>query len=418
MSTAAPARVSAPPQAEAYETALSSAWPNRRDRIRVLFVHGTLEIGGAEEVRLSLLSRLDRSRYEAAVCCLQQGGEIADEVAALGYEVIVLGRRAHALSLATLQALRRVIRERRPHIVQTSLPRANYWGRFAAALEQVPVIIAEEHTVSDRADWARPVVERLLGPRAHCVIAVSESVRAALAARNMASTGPRTVVIPNPVNEKRLQVRRSRAEVRRELKVREDELLLVHAGRMDRFDGAKGHDILITAIGMLPAGGPALVCVLLGDGPARARLEGLAQTLGAQDRIRFLGYRRDVADFLAAGDLFALPSRIEGMPIALMEAMCMGLPAVASDIPANRETLGGGEYGRLVPPSSPLALARGIAALACDPALRSKLATRALSQARGAFSAERYAEAVSQLWEELLHERMSASCPLATGVVR
>jgi glycosyltransferase involved in cell wall biosynthesis len=372
------------------------------DRVRVLFVHGTLEIGGAEEVRLSLLSCLDRGRHEATVCCLQQGGAIAREVAALGYEVIVLGHRAHALSLRTLRALRRLIQARRPHIVQTSLPRANYWGRWAATLERVPVIIAEEHAVADKADWARPIVEGVLGPRTQCVIAVSESVRDAVASMGRASARRPTVVIPNPVNEWRLKARRGRLEVRQELGLVEGEELLLHSGRMERLRGAKGQDILMAALAALPASGPRMSCAFLGDGPARPELERLAVTLGVSHQVRLLGYRRDVADFLAAADLFVFPSRVEGMPIALMEALWVGLPVVASDIPANRETLGGGRYGCLVPPSSPDALAAAIARLAGAVRERAELGSRAYSYARGAFSPRRYADSVSGLWQRLL----------------
>jgi glycosyltransferase involved in cell wall biosynthesis len=381
--------------------------PRHEGPVRVLFVHGSLEIGGAEEVRLSLLSCLDRSRYQATICCLQQGGAIADEAAAMGYRVIVLGQRAHALSLPTLRALRGLIRTSRPHIVQTSLPRANYWGRITAALEGVPVVIAEEHTVAGKSDWARPVIERVLGPHTDCVIAVSESVREVVAARDRASGRRPTVVIPNPVNAQRLQQQRDREEVRAELGATDGAALMVQAGRMNRVRGAKGHDLLMEALATLPPGASPMTCLLLGDGPARAELEALARRLRVADRVKFLGYRRDVASLLGAADLFAFPSRVEGMPIALMEAMWMGLPIVASDIPANRETLAAGKYGRLVPPTQPKALAEAIARLGADTQGSIALGQRARAYAREAFSPARYAERVSRLWEELLARRQA-----------
>lgn len=375
------------------------------DHIRALFVHSTLEIGGAEEVRLSLLSHLDRTRYEATVCCLQRGGPIAAEIAALGYEVVVLGRRAHAFSLPTLTALRRLIRERRPHIVQTSLPRANYWGRIAAALEHVPVVVAEEHSVSEKSDRVRPVIECVLGPRTQCVIAVSESVRSAIAAMDRASAKRATVVIPNPVNAARLKPARGREEVRRQLGVSNEDVLLVHTGRMVKPRGPKGHDILIEAMAKLRVHDSPVVCVLLGDGSARPQLEAMAEESGVADRVRFLGYRRDIADFLAAADIFAFPSRWEGMGIAAAEAMWLGVPVIASDIPAVREMLKGGECGRLVEAGSPAALAAAIAELAADPRGRTELGERAQRYAREAFAPDRYAERVMALWGSLLEAK-------------
>ena len=386
--------------------------------VRVLFVHGTLEIGGAEEVRLALLTCLDMSRYQARICCLQRGGPIADEASGLGCQVTVLGRRAHGLSLSTLWALRRLMREYRPHIVQTSLPRANYWGRIAAALEQVPVIIAEEHTVADRYDRVRPVVERVLGPRADCVIAVSHCVRRAVAARGGASARRRTVVIPNPVNAARLRPRRTREQVRQELGVTDEEVMVLHVGRMDRVSGAKGHDLLIQAAARMSPDRRRPVFVLLGDGPARRGLEALARRLGVADRVRFPGWRREIADHLMAAELFAFPSRCEGMPIALMEAMWMGLPVVASDIPANREVTRGGRYGRLIPALSPDALAEAIAALAADEASRLASGCEARRYARHAFSPERYARTVALLWENLLVDKLEHRQHLRGGPTR
>jgi glycosyltransferase involved in cell wall biosynthesis len=269
-------------------------------------------------------------------------------------------------------------------------------------LERVPVVIVEEHAVADRSDWARPVVESLLGRRTDCVLAVSESVRSALAARNHSSASRPAVVISNPVNHARLKVSRPRSHVRADLAVREGDTLLLHTGRMDRLRGAKGQDLLIAAMGLLRAKMPRTVCAFLGDGPARAGLVRLARQQGALDMVRFLGFRRDVGDLLTAGDLFVFPSRVEGMPVALMEAMWMGLPAVASDIPANREILCGGRYGRLVASPSAHALADGIIRLAGNPEERAELRSRARSHARDAFSPEKYAEAVTGLWRLLL----------------
>jgi glycosyltransferase involved in cell wall biosynthesis len=193
--------------------------------------------------------------------------------------------------------------------------------------------------------------------------------------------------------------------VRRDLALQEEDVLLLHTGRMDRMRGAKGQDILIAAMALLRAKMPRTVCAFLGDGPARAGLVNLAKQQGVLDMVRFLGFRRDVGSFLAAADLFVFPSRVEGMPIALMEAMWMGLPAVASDIPANQETLWGGRYGRLVASSSASALADGIIGLAGNLQERVELGSRARSYARQAFSPARYAEAVTGLWRRLIERQ-------------
>jgi glycosyltransferase involved in cell wall biosynthesis len=120
------------------------------------------------------------------------------------------------------------------------------------------------------------------------------------------------------------------------------------------------------------------------------------------DRVHFVGFRREVADYLAAADLFVFPSEIEGLGLAMVEAMWMGVPVIAADIPAVRETLRQGLYGQLVPPSDPGVLASAISALAAESGKRHQLAERARGYAQAHFAPERYAREVCQLWHRLL----------------
>jgi glycosyltransferase involved in cell wall biosynthesis len=324
---------------------------------------------------------------------------------ALGYRVVVLGHRAHALSVATLLGLRRLIREIRPSIVQTSLPRANYWGRIAAVAERVPVVIAEEHSVSERSDRVRPLIERALGPRTDCVVAVSESVRRAVSAMDRASASRPTTVLRNPVNVARMALKRGRAEVRAQLGLAQEQPVVVHAGRMTATRGSKGQDLLIDAMPRVLEVLPDAVCLLLGDGPARRSLEAVAARRGVDRSVCFLGYRRDMADYVAAADVFVLPSRVEGMPLALMEAMWLGVPAIASDIPANREVLSDGRYGLLFAAGSAERLADAIVFQMGEAVSQAQRVSDAREYARSAFSPETYARNMAALWEQLLAAR-------------
>lgn len=272
-------------------------------------------------------------------------------------------------------------------------------------LEGVPVVIVEEHTVSEQADWARPFIESLLGRHTDCVLTVSASVRDAVCRKDRARRSPSLVVIPNPVHAERLRARRSREAVRQEIGVGPSQFLIAHVGRMDRARGVKGHDILIECMAILRRTHPDMACALVGDGPGRPYLEATARALGVADQMRFLGYRRDVADLLVASDLFVLPSRVEGMSVALMEAMWMGTPPVASSIPSSCAVLCNGEYGRLVKRESPSELARVVAELAADPKGRLELGRKARAHAHDAFAPERYAQRVAGLWEHLLAEK-------------
>ena len=113
------------------------------------------------------------------------------------------------------------------------------------------------------------------------------------------------------------------------------------------------------------------------------------EAAGLGERLRLLGYREDVPSLLAAADIFALPSHFEGLPMSVIEAMLTGLPVVATDIRGPREQVIDGETGFLVPPMEVGPLARALARLAGDPALRARLGDAGLRQALDKYDEER-----------------------------
>jgi glycosyltransferase involved in cell wall biosynthesis len=141
----------------------------------------------------------------------------------------------------------------------------------------------------------------------------------------------------------------------------------------------------------------------VGDGPERPRIEKLAQEAGlGPDRLRFLGFRTDIADLLGAADFFVLPSRAEGLPISMLEAMSHGLPVVATAAGGSVEACTDGGQGYLVPIDDHAALADAMARLAADPALRRRLGEAGLARVRDEFSFDRTAERYEALYGRML----------------
>lgn len=134
----------------------------------------------------------------------------------------------------------------------------------------------------------------------------------------------------------------------------------------------KDHSTLLRALPAVLARCPDFGLRLVGEGSLRGELEALAETLGVRRAVEFLGVRRDVPEWLGRAELFVFSTTAqEGLGSVLLEALAAGLPIVASDVPACRETLEAGRYGQLVPPGNPGALARGILQAletGCDPA--------------------------------------------------
>lgn len=175
--------------------------------------------------------------------------------------------------------------------------------------------------------------------------------------------------------------------------------VLVAAGRLTR---QKGFDLLLRALPAVVEQLPGLRVLIAGEGPERRALTGQAARLQLQERVRFLGERGDLAVLFAAADGFVLPSRDEGSPYVLLEAMALGLPIVATDVGGVRALLDGGSNGLLVRAGDPPALAAALLRLLQfreEARLRAESAKRAID---GPLSASRMADATAAFYTEVL----------------
>jgi len=168
-----------------------------------------------------------------------------------------------------------------------------------------------------------------------------------------------------------------------------------------RLTEQKGHDVLLRALPAIRAAAGPIVLTLLGEGPQRASLQSLAASLGVTEAVRFGGVVSDVIPYLAGASAFVLPSRYEGIPLALLEAMAAGVPVVASAVVGNRDVVRDGVDGILVRPEDPNALARGLVSILTN----RETATRLAAAARVSVAA-RYS--VASMLEQTLRVYRSA----------
>lgn len=221
----------------------------------------------------------------------------------------------------------------------------------------------------ERSTWLRRMFERVLRG-ADAVVAINEQMRALFAP----IVGPaRLHVIASGVDTELFHPR-ERAALRRRLQLALDDVVAVFAGSLIP---RKGVDVAIDALSCSRRQAPFLVIV--GEGPERAVLAQRAQQQGVAQRVRFVGEASvaEVAEWMAAADVFVLPSRYEGRPNVVLEAQATGLAVVASDIPGCRDLIEPGETGLLTRPGDPTALGDVLAMLVDDPALRVRLGNRA-----------------------------------------
>ena len=169
-------------------------------------------------------------------------------------------------------------------------------------------------------------------------------------------------------------------------------------GSLGRLDRQKGYDVLLHALAALPD----TALVLVGDGPERRSLETLASSLGVDDRVLFAGWQAKPRRHLTTFDVFVLPSRFEGFPLAIVEAMLARLPVVATVVGSVSEAVREGETGVLVPPDDPSALSSALRGLLGDPSAGRRLGERGRSLALERFTAAAMARSFEALYEEIL----------------
>jgi glycosyltransferase involved in cell wall biosynthesis len=169
-------------------------------------------------------------------------------------------------------------------------------------------------------------------------------------------------------------------------------------GCLARLDRVKGLDVLLDALAKVP---DARV-VIAGEGDERAALQGQAFALGISGRVDILEWTDDPGSLLTGCDGFVLPSRAEGFPLSILEAMLAGLPVVATDVGSVREAVVDGETGFVVPSDDATALARAMRRLATDTDLRRTMGKAGRARALERFSIERMARAYEELYEQLL----------------
>jgi glycosyltransferase involved in cell wall biosynthesis len=380
--------------------------PDGAPRARVLHVISTLLRGGTEMAMLHLIRSLDPSRYEFRVAYLRGEPLLGAEVeAAIGAPVAPLGLR-RKIDPAALARLISYVRRERIDLVHTHMDLADYYGAAAARLGGARGVVSTKHNADEfrtRRTWKRYpflLLERLAYEAADRVVGVSHGVVDFLAAHEYLPRR-KMIVIPNGVEPALLDDPPARAAARSRLDLPPFYPLL---GCVGRLEPQKGHTYLLQAMPSILAARPTAGLVIAGDGPLRDDLEAEARRLGIAERVLFAGFHHDVPALLAALDLFVLPSLWEGLSKALLEAMAVACPIVASRAVGVTEVLRDGEEGILVPMRDVAALAGAVVRAVDDPGLAGRLGRAARRRAIERHSMRSVGLAFDRVYRDILGE--------------
>jgi glycosyltransferase involved in cell wall biosynthesis len=273
-------------------------------------------------------------------------------------------------------------------VIETFTHDSNMLALPLAWMARIPVRIATHHGIIEGIPrWREKIHAWMINNNiAHHIVAVSAMTRQKLLEEGVKAE--RIIVIQNGIASTPLEGV-NKLEVRKEAGMREDDLVMLAVGRLVY---SKAHEILIAAMPAVLKEFPTAKVGICGDGVLRADLEAQIRSLGLSDSVRLLGESDHVAKFLASSDVFVLPSRWEGLPMALLEAMMAGLPIIATKVEGVEEVIVQGEHGLLVPIENPDALADAIIQLLADPQLRHKMGAAAKKQVLEWYTTDRMCE--------------------------
>jgi glycosyltransferase involved in cell wall biosynthesis len=362
--------------------------------VRIVEVLATGTNGGAQEHVYSLLSRLDRSRYDASVVSLS-GGSAIRRIQRLGMPVHVLDEPDDAIAVGALATF---LADADAEIVHNHMYRAELVGTRAAialgeAGHQRPYVIGTVHSSRIRSAEDRHVL-RSLTQRMDHLVAVSRAI-----VHKIADERPSNVpvsLVHNGVDLQRYDHQEACCTLREEYAMTPGAQIV---GVVARLEPEKGHPTLIDAWPLVLRVVPDAYLLVVGEGSRREALEAQAAERGVADRVIFTGRRDDVPALTAALDVAVLPSYREAQGLTILEAMALSRPVVASSVGGIPEMVEDGRTGLLVPPHDPEALAAAIVRLLTDHAYADLLAKGGHDLVHERFCVELMVSAIEDLYD-------------------
>ena len=372
------------------------------NRLRVAYTVNRMEVGGSQTHLLQVLRLLDRRRFDPILCCLTGQGALLVAARQSGVPVFCGSMEAGLKSARVLPEILRLawfLRDERVDVVHNYLLRANIIGAVAARLARVPVVLGSKRGCHERRGLELAGA-RLSNWLADCVTTNATAVRE-FVHENERCRKEKMVVIPSGVDTERF---RPLGEGDYKTRLGLDPRRPV-VGIITRMRVRKGVEEFLRAMAMVRREHPMVQTVVVGEVELDGALKQLVADNGLADRLWLLGQRRDMPEVLSAFDVFVLSSHDEGMSNAILEAMAMEKPVVATDVGGTGEVVQDKKSGRLVPAKNPLPLAAAIEDMLAAPSAAQEMGVQGRQIVEERFSAHAMVSQMEALYLQLLRER-------------
>jgi glycosyltransferase involved in cell wall biosynthesis len=380
-------------------------------KIRVLHVITRLIRGGADENTVSTVEGMDPERWEADLLA-GHGSEVSGFSPLIREHTTILRDLVRdpnpVRDVIALVRMVRLIRRGRYDIVHTHTAKAGFLGRIAARIAGVPHVVHTLHGVTFHGHInplmrrVYVLLERLAARHCDVMISVGEDVKRKYLAEAI-GRHDQYVTIPSGMDTRPFEEARDHPETTRVPRRREhgfaDHDLVV--GMVSRLEPRKGYRYLLEAVARLAPVHPRLRVLIVGEGPQRSDLEGLAAALGIGDRVVFAGYRPDVAGTISSFDVAVLTSLWEGLPRVLVQYSLLEKPIVTFEVEGSREVVEDGVNGFVVPPKDVDVLVDRLDRVLANPTLRREFGRRSRERVEGRWDVELMVDRISSVYENV-----------------
>ncbi|MEA3357061.1 MAG: glycosyltransferase, partial [Patescibacteria group bacterium] len=305
-------------------------------RIRIVHIALGMDVGGIENLILSIARSIDRHKFDFSVCCLDSGGILLREVQKLGWYSYILNRRP-GFDWKLILQLANFFRKKRYHIVHTHNQASHFYGGIAAKLARVPVLVTTEHSRHYiDAKYRRRLEKLILAKISERWITVSNELFDASIKKD-GLPQEKVMVIHNGID-----IEAFSRNIKTNLGALKESIGIPHEVKtvimVARLHPIKNHAMLLRALSQLKGRASKLNVIFVGEGELKGELISIGNHLKLNHRVHFVGLRQDIPDLLYMSDLFVLCSKTEGLPLSLLEAMAAKVPIMITES-ANRAGL-------------------------------------------------------------------------------
>jgi len=363
------------------------------NKIKIIYLIDSFSLGGAEKFLLDLCKNIDKNRFTVEVAAVVFAGPLLKEFAKLDIKVKVFKKKSK-LGLGLLWQLYKYIKAVKPDIVHTNLFGADTWGRQAAILARVPIIVATEHNINLNESKFKKIIKLFLSKFTSRIIAVSQGVKD-YSVKTEKISADKIKIINYGIDLHKFTFR-GYQEI--------NSPKTIKAVCVARLEEQKGHNYLIEAMPAIIKDYPEFTLHLIGAGSLANKLKQQVKDLKLEDKVKFHGQSFDIAKLLPQMDLFILPSLWEGLGIVILEAQAVGLPVLASNIPAVNEVVKNEQTGLLFQPKNSQAIVEAVNHLLANQQLAKDLVNNAYQQVKTDFNVEKMVANYSQLYLDLINK--------------